>query len=137
VNVAYIERGNRLIFPPQKDEVIYPYDLLGVIGTDNQLKQFIEYLQHAFQVSEMNNQLTDLTSPEKEEIDLQKFIVNPKNELRGQTIRDSKIRERTDGLVVGIERGNERILNPASDTEFQCDDVVWVVGNKSKIARLQ
>lgn len=137
VNVAYIERGNRLIFPPQKDEVIYPYDLLGVIGTDNQLKQFIEYLQHAFDVSELHNQQTELSSPDKEEIDLQKFIVNPKNELKGQTIRDSKIRERTDGLVVGIERGNERILNPASDTEFQCDDVIWVVGNKSKIARLQ
>ncbi len=137
VNVAYIERGNRLIFPPQKDEVIYPYDLLGVIGTDNQLKQFIEYLQNALDASELKNQQTESSSPEKEEIDLQKLIVNPKNELRGQTIRSSKIREKTDGLVVGIERGNQRILNPSSDMEFQCDDVVWVVGNKLKIAMLQ
>jgi CPA2 family monovalent cation:H+ antiporter-2 len=133
VNVAYIERGTRLIFPPSKDQVIYPYDLLGIIGTDVQLKRFIENLHQSNLDSELNNFEHRKLSPEKEEIDLQKFIVSPKNELRGQTIRDSKIRERTEGLVVGIERGNERILNPASDLEFQCDDVVWIVGNKSKI----
>ncbi len=136
VNVAYIERGTRLIFPPNKDQVIYPYDLLGVIGTDEQLKGFVENLHQSNVDSEVYNIEHSKTSPEKEEIDLQKFIVSPKNELRGQTIRDSKIRERTEGLVVGIERGNERILNPASDVEFQCDDVVWVVGNKSKINSL-
>jgi CPA2 family monovalent cation:H+ antiporter-2 len=56
--------------------------------------------------------------------------------LKGLSIRDSNIRERTNGLVVGIERNKDRILNPDSSTVFQWEDIVWIVGDKNKIQRL-
>jgi CPA2 family monovalent cation:H+ antiporter-2 len=53
--------------------------------------------------------------------------------LKGLSIRDSGLRERTDGLVIGIERNNERILNPESTTTFEWGDNIWIVGKKKKI----
>ena len=50
-----------------------------------------------------------------------------------QTIRNSNIRNATKGLVVGIERNGERILNPESTFVFEEGDVVWIVGEKKSI----
>ncbi|MGN6531755.1 MAG: cation:proton antiporter regulatory subunit, partial [Ginsengibacter sp.] len=66
----------------------------------------------------------------------QKIVVDEKNRLKGLTIRGSAIRERTNGLVVGIERNKERILNPDSDTQFEWGDIIWIVGEREKIKRL-
>jgi CPA2 family monovalent cation:H+ antiporter-2 len=63
-------------------------------------------------------------------------VVNDTNSLIGHSIKDSGIREKTSGLVIGIERNNERILNPPSDTRFQKGDVVWLVGEREKIRQL-
>ena len=41
----------------------------------------------------------------------------------------SKLRERTNGLLVGIERNGQRILNPESNIVLQKDDILWIVGN--------
>ncbi|MFZ9695928.1 MAG: cation:proton antiporter regulatory subunit, partial [Chitinophagaceae bacterium] len=51
-------------------------------------------------------------------------------------LRESRLREETDGLVVGIERKGIRILNPSSDTVIEWDDVQWIVGNRKKLRAL-
>jgi len=71
-----------------------------------------------------------------EDIILQKIVVDEHNKLKGLSIRDSHIRERTKGLVVGIERNKERILNPDSNTIFEWADIVWIVGERNKIQKL-
>jgi CPA2 family monovalent cation:H+ antiporter-2 len=71
-----------------------------------------------------------------EDIILQKIVVDESNRLKGLTIRASHIRERTNGLVVGIERNKERILNPDSSTMFEWGDIVWIVGERKKILKL-
>ncbi|HRS09358.1 MAG TPA: hypothetical protein P5221_11065 [Bacteroidia bacterium] len=52
-------------------------------------------------------------------------------------MRSSGIREKALGLVAGIERNGERILNPDSTTIFQTDDLVWLVGNVKKMKELK
>jgi monovalent cation:H+ antiporter-2, CPA2 family len=37
---------------------------------------------------------------------------------------------------VGIERNNQRILNPGSSVAFKWGDIVWIVGEKKKIQDL-
>ena len=46
---------------------------------------------------------------------------------------DSKIRERTNGLVIGVERNGKRILNPDSETVFEWGDIVLIAGERGKI----
>lgn len=126
VNVAYIERGNQVKLAPPRNEPVFPFDTLGVIGTDQQLKQFAKIIVpfHEDKPEDMGL------------VDLQKILVDENTRLRGLSIRESGIRERTDGLVVGIERAGERMLNPPSDLKLEWDDVVWIVGNRKKIQEL-
>ena len=53
--------------------------------------------------------------------------------LVGKTIRNSSIRELTNGLVVGVERNGKRLLNPESNLEFQHGDTVWMVAEEQKL----
>ncbi len=130
VNIGFVQRGNRWIYAPSRMEKLYPYDEIGVIGTDIQLQKFSVMVET--ETDEVP--IHDLICAE---IDLEKIVVNEHNGLRGQSIRESGIREKTNGLVVGIERNGERILNPSSHTLLEWDDVVWLVGERKKIALLQ
>lgn len=128
VNIAYIKRGDYMIYAPNRYNRLLPFDKVGIIATDEQMNDF----KPVFDFVEP----TDLPEPKIDEIIVQKIVVNDLNNLKGLSIRDSAIRERTNGLVVGIERKNERILNPASSTIFEWNDIVWIVGERKKILAL-
>jgi CPA2 family monovalent cation:H+ antiporter-2 len=125
INLAYIKRGERIIHTPGRSNILLPYDQVGVIGTDEQLQQFKPVFQ--------DDTISAVPAIDLNDIALQKIVVNSAMKLDGQDIRSSKLRELTDGLVVGIERDNERILNPDSSWVFKAGDVVWLVGNRNKI----
>jgi CPA2 family monovalent cation:H+ antiporter-2 len=59
--------------------------------------------------------------------------VDDKFPFLGMSIRDSRIRERTHGLIVGLERDGQRILNPDPATVFRKGDIVWLSGERSLI----
>lgn len=126
VNIAYIKRGDKIIPNPARNTFLLPFDEVGVIGTDDQLQQFKPFF-HPTDVDPApgSSNLNDIV--------LMKLIVDEHTKLQGKSIRSSKIRETTDGLVIGVERNNQRILNPESSLVFEWDDIVWIVGNKSKI----
>ncbi|MGZ5243402.1 MAG: cation:proton antiporter regulatory subunit [Bacteroidia bacterium] len=44
--------------------------------------------------------------------------------------------KKADGIVVCLARNGKRILNPDSNVAFEAGDIVWIVGYKKKIARL-
>jgi CPA2 family monovalent cation:H+ antiporter-2 len=128
VNIASIERGKKAIYAPARLDMIHPFDRIAVIGTDVQLEDFRSILE-----TEATHNPDTLG---KYEVSLSKIIVDNHTGLRGKTIRESGIREITNGLVVGIERNGQRILNPDGTTVFEWDDVVWIVGDGRKIQAL-
>jgi monovalent cation:H+ antiporter-2, CPA2 family len=128
INIAYIKRGEKLIHAPGRSHKLLPFDHVGVIATDEQMQQF----KPVFDAREAD--IDPL--PNLEDIVLQKIVVNEHTKIKGLSIRSSQIRERTNGLVVGIERNKQRILNPDSTTVFEWDDIVWVVGERKKIQKL-
>lgn len=128
INIAMIERGKINISTPSRDERLYPHDKLLLIGTDEELAN----VKHLFEGIADEN----LISFPKQDMSLQKIVVNSSSKIYGQSIRESGIREQTQGLVVGIERKGERILNPDSNLIFENEDIVWIVGNNKKIPEL-
>lgn len=128
VNIAMIERGKISISTPSRDERLYPHDKLLLIGTDEELAN----VKHLFEDIVDEN----LPSFQKQDMSLQKIVVNSSSKIYGHSIRESGIREQTQGLVVGIERKGERILNPDSNLIFENEDIVWIVGNNKKIPEL-
>ncbi|HEY8400892.1 MAG TPA: TrkA C-terminal domain-containing protein, partial [Cytophagaceae bacterium] len=125
VNIAQIRRGKHTIINPGRDEKLYPFDHILVIGTDEQLmllKQLIEAT-------------TEIEHHETEPIVLQKIDVDNTFPLKSLSIRSSGIREDARALVVGIERDGKRILNPDSSMVFSEGDIVWVVGNPKRLQK--
>lgn len=125
INIAAIKRGDVTINIPIRTERLFPGDEISVIGTDNQVIAFKNYLDQ-----------NEIDLPEEvveDEIILQQFEL--KNRICiGKTIRESQIREKTHGIIVGIERNGKRILNPESNIILQADDILWIAGDKKKIA---
>lgn len=129
VNVAVIERGSQTIMAPTRNELIFPDDTLYVFGSDEQIAMFRSFVEsQKLQVDE---------TQEKEDIRLQQLVLTSTSALVGSTIRQSGVRERTKGLIVGVERNGERILNPDSDLVLQDGDLLWVVGNPDRIRKLE
>jgi CPA2 family monovalent cation:H+ antiporter-2 len=128
VNIAYIKRGDQLIYAPGRHVKLLPFDHIGIIATDEQMLAFKPIFDTVEKI--------DSTEYNIEDIIVQKIVVDEHNKLKGQTIRESGIRERTNGLVVGIERNKARMLNPDSSTAFEWGDIVWIVGERKKIQKL-
>jgi CPA2 family monovalent cation:H+ antiporter-2 len=129
VNIAYIKRGDNLIYAPGRNNRLLPFDHVGIIATDEQMLTFQRVLDAKESI--------DLVDDDIEEIILKKIVVDEFNKLKGLSIRESQIRERTNGLIVGIERDGNRILNPDSAILFEWGDIVWIVGERKKIQRLK
>jgi len=128
INIAYIKRGDKLIHVPERNQKLMPFDHVGIIATDEQIQSFKLVFEATESVGQDDINIEDIT--------LQKILVDEHTKLKGIDIRSSGLRERTSGLVVGIQRGQERLLNPDSTTVLEWGDIVWVVGNKKKIQQL-
>ena len=131
INVVYIKRGEQLISAPDRRQYILPFDHVGIVATDSQIALFKPVFDQT-DLKEGNANDVDIS-----EIIFDQLVVNEFTKLKGLSIRDSALRERTNGLVIGIERNNERILNPSSTTVFEWGDVVWIVGERNKIHSLK
>ena len=128
INIVYIKRGDRVIHVPGRDQRLMPFDQVGIIATDEQVQSF----KPVFDSIEMN--VYEIVGVD--DISLQKIIVDEHTKLKGMDIRSSGLRERTNGIVVGIERNKQRLLNPESSMKMEWGDVVWIVGDKNKIRQL-
>jgi CPA2 family monovalent cation:H+ antiporter-2 len=127
INIAFVKRGEITINIPSRNERLFPGDEICVIGTDNQVAAFKKYLdQHEIDVSPLATE-SDIVLQQLELIN-EAFI--------GKSIRDSELREKTSGLIVGLERGGKRILNPESKLILEKNDILWIVGSKKLLANL-
>ncbi|MDR0802124.1 cation:proton antiporter [Fluviicola sp.] len=125
VNIVIIERGDLMVNIPRQEDVLYPNDVISVIGTDEQLSLFTDYI-------EVKESKEDLRS-EISQVGLHSFSIPEGSNLIGQSMRDSQMRERCKGIIVGLERDENRIVNPDPDIMFQADDVIWIVGLNKRI----
>jgi CPA2 family monovalent cation:H+ antiporter-2 len=125
VNIVVIERDDFVINVPGRDTHLYPHDTLSVIGTDEQIGNFETFLESNKQHTKSDNYRT--------QVSLHHFTLSKKSPLLGKTISSSRIRERTQGLIIGIERNGKRILNPESDLAFNAHDKIWIAGNEKRI----
>lgn len=131
VNIAFIKRGDLVILPPKREEIIFPADEIGVIATDEQLSKFQPVLESS------RPEAYTVSTSKVEDVGLQRLVVDEHFRVKGMTIHDSGIREKTDGLVIRVEREDQHFINPSSDTMLQWGDVIWLVGNKQKIQALK
>ncbi|MDO4215930.1 MAG: cation:proton antiporter [Bacteroidales bacterium] len=126
VHVSSIIRGSRRLNIPQGMDRVFPGDKLQVIGTDEQLKRFVEELNG--QVYEPDLDIED------REMKLRQLVVTAESIFCGKSIRESGLRNRYHCMVVGLEQeGEEALRVPNLDTPLKEGDVVWIVGEVKDI----
>lgn len=130
VNVVTIIRGEQRINIPGGEERLYPFDKLVVVGADDDLTHFRRYIEERYKQS------SEEQSTKREEMRMEQILISSDSRLVGRSIIESGIRDKAACLVIGIERGNRSIQNPPPTTVFEQGDIVWLVGERSKLVRL-
>jgi len=128
VNIVTIVRGDKWINIPDGDERLFPFDTIIVVGTDKQIKKICETI----------DKLQPSTEEGKEpHVELAQFVVEEGSDFIGKTVQELKIREKTDCLVIGIDRDDHSIPDITPDICFEQGDIVWIAGEKEKVNMFQ
>lgn len=128
ISVVSIIRGERRVNIPGGEERLYPFDKIIVVGTDKELEAFRDNIYARNQKHK-----EELSNTSQRDVIMEQFSIEKGSSLIGRTIFQSGIRDKAACLVIGIEKGTQSIMNPSPDTTFEEGDVVWVVGEKSKL----
>nr|BFD63076.1 cation:proton antiporter [Bdellovibrio sp. HM001] len=128
VNVAAVYRGSKRYFAPDGEFVLWPYDKLICFGSEEELQSFHTFLEQEKAAQILNPEAVT----RQEDYRLSSFVVNETSKCKDKTIRDSGIREAYHGMVVGIERGPQRILGPRASFVLQEGDLIWLVSDKKQ-----
>lgn len=125
INIVAIYRDSVVILSPTKNEIIQSHDKLILLGNDEQIENFKQaYIQQAPQMESI-----DLLK----EFDIKTLLVERESSLVGKSIRQSKLREQTQSIVVGLEREGNQLLNPDSNIALKENDLLFIVGKAEKL----
>lgn len=127
VNVASIQRGATLIAVPNGDTRVFPGDVLGVIGTDDQIQSLLEVVEDSGEHH---------TSAPVEKVSMINMSIGEESPLLGHTTASAQLRDAHGVLVLAIQRGEEYI-KPTGEIPFELGDIVWIVGGQSAVDKLR
>ncbi|MGE5420751.1 MAG: TrkA C-terminal domain-containing protein, partial [Chloroflexota bacterium] len=128
INIIYIRRGDRLIFAPERNAILQAFDHVGIIGTDAQMQAFRPVFERQEEEAKEHQAIEDIV--------IRPVAADKGSRIIGIRISNSGIRESTNGIVIGLERKGQRIINPGSSTVFEEGDIIWIAGEREKISRL-
>lgn len=128
IHVSSILRGQRRLNIPNGQDVVFPGDVIQVIGSDEQLTAF---------KSTLNSETYDEDHKiEEREMKLRQITVTGKCKFIGKTLKESGIRDQYNCMVVGIEEGKENLSAIDPLRKFESGDIIWIVGEKADLERL-
>lgn len=126
VDIVCIVRGDEKINIPDGNVMLFPFDKLIVAGTDEELQKLISSLDQ-----KANNR--QATTGDSYQVEISQFELEPDCTLIGKTIKDTNIREKTDCMIIILERNEEEISNLNADTVLEEGDILWLAGEKEKL----
>ena len=127
VNIVSILRAGKLHTVPSGDMRIFPGDMLGVIGTEEQIQRMLPLV-------EAQNEHAESDIPE---VKFTHFAISAKSPIVGQRLENTRLREDYGALLVAVQRGEDDYISPTPDLLFKAGDILWIVGNPKQLARLK
>ncbi|MDE6702148.1 MAG: TrkA C-terminal domain-containing protein, partial [Muribaculaceae bacterium] len=107
---------------------LFPGDVIGVIGTDEQLEALLPAVEAPLPHEAKTISLDD--------VKLTNVMLSETSPLIGKTPLSSGLRETYEAIVVAVHRGDEFIdSNP--NLVFEPGDILWLVGNQKELNKLK
>lgn len=127
VMIAAIVRGQNRINIPDGETMLFPSDVIEVIGSDESMQQFSLRMQQELQ-SECSSAACRLQ--------LRRLIVREGSPFIGLTLSESDIRSRHHCMVVGFEDTDGNIIPATADRVIRRADAMWIVGEEDSVRAL-
>ncbi len=127
VNLVDIQRGGRHHHVPSGDMRMFPGDILGVIGTEEQIQRLLPLIEAQNEVAEAPNS----------EVKFIHFAIGGHSPIIGVPLEATKLRENYGALLVAVQRGEDNYISPTPDLVFNAGDILWIVGNPKQLAALK
>lgn len=128
VNVVSINRDSRIIPIPDGHTRLFPGDVIGVIGTDEQLETLLPAVEAALP--------QETKSISQDDVKLTSVMLSETSPLIGRTPLSSGLREKYEAIVVAVHR-NDEFIDSNPNLVFQERDILWLVGNRKELNKLK
>ncbi|MDE6378368.1 MAG: cation:proton antiporter, partial [Duncaniella sp.] len=128
VSVSSIQRGGSMILVPGADARIFPGDILGIIGSD-------EEIQALLPVVEAENEPEGAEGVSADKVKLTSRRLADDSAMVGKTVAEAGIRENYQSLLVAVQR-NDSYIQADPSTRFEPGDVLWLVGDTDLINKI-
>ncbi|MBD5181302.1 sodium:proton antiporter [bacterium] len=129
VSVSSIQRGQMMIPLPGGDTRIFPGDILGVIGNDEQIKALNDDIER----DEQN--FSERIVPFKH-VELRSILLTPNSPIVDVPLRDTNIRDDFRSMLIKVHRNGD-YFEPRPDTILRPGDVIWAVGDADYLPRMK
>lgn len=126
VSVVTIIRGSHKINIPDANEHIYPFDKMIIAGSDEDIQRMIQMIADRDQTAQEEGE------PEYA-INLSQYVVEHDSPMIGKSIQKLRIQERTECMIINIERDDLSIINISPDFTFEEGDTLLLAGEKEKL----
>lgn len=130
VSVSSIQRGDQYMPLPPKDARIFPGDILGVIGTDEQLRHLNDDIE-AF-----HRAAVPIPAYRQTHVELSSIKLTESSPVIGKPLRDTDLLHDFYSMIVKVQRGEE-FHGPGPNLTLEAGDVVWVVGDPHYFDKLK
>ena len=128
VNIVSVQRDQQTITVPSGERRIFPGDVLGVIGTDEQIANVLPVIERSREA------MPDEAAPS--DFKLVRIQLTEASPLVGKSPRNSGLRDRYDSLVLAVQR-DEEYTDQDPDMIFEAGDILWLVGSEKVLNSLQ
>jgi CPA2 family monovalent cation:H+ antiporter-2 len=125
--IAGIERNGFELVSIDPTTHLYPNDQIFLLGESDQLKQANDYL----------NQRSEDGPSKTEPFVFTREIIPPLCDWIGMRIQDTEIRTRFQVTIVGIQKGENRIIGPSPEQILDEGDLILLMGSSEKLEKFK
>ncbi|WP_309398083.1 cation:proton antiporter [Cerasicoccus maritimus] len=124
-----LARAGQVLYDMDPDEIIFPGDHWYVFGSESQTQSARRLFTQAGQ--------SPVAYQAAPALCIEKLYVSRESKLVDETLASAELRQKYGVTVLGIQRGEKRITNPAPEEIIHAHDVLYVVGEPTAIEDLE
>lgn len=127
VTVVCLDRDDQRIWSPDANMVLLPEDKLFVFGADKDIAALVTWM----------SPVPAIAPTEFEDVTLECLRIQTGSYTSGRRLDELTWSQQHRVLILGVERGDSKILSPSAEFQLQAEDLVWVSGSTASIQAIR